>query len=112
MEKQANEPNRRLSEEELEAMADRFRLLTRGIGNRHAVLTDGWLDEMSEQFVRMRIREITGASFEQYLEAPQIFECIVTAITTGKAVVIRIGTPYIAPFPRREDFGHYWATLH
>jgi hypothetical protein len=46
---------------------NRNRLAGQGLGRRHEVLTDERLEELAESYSRLRIRDYTGARFEEYV---------------------------------------------
>ena len=63
---------------------ERLDLMQAGLGRWHRVLTDEYVDAMAERFARLRVRELTGVSFEDYILDPDHWEIAAGAVTKGK----------------------------
>lgn len=53
------------------------------IDERLIVKDDAWLDHQAEEFQRLMVRNLTGITFEQFLECPECYAMYALALAEG-----------------------------
>lgn len=56
----------------------------RGRIGRPAAFSDEYLDFMGQRFLELRVRQMTRATFEQYLGSPRFYEVQAGALRRGR----------------------------
>jgi len=57
------------------------------INPRTVLLTDERLEYLADRFLDLRVRELTGATFEEYIGNPGLLDFLVEKLRAGQALV-------------------------
>jgi len=58
-------------------------------------ISDEQLNHLADRFVGHRVRQILKITFEQYLTAPDRYDCMIAAFEHGAGITIQHGVPRV-----------------